>query len=166
MPGRNRAWADLLVNTTLSSGGNVVLNLLTNAPTVDTITAIRIISRLEARAVATDQVEGTQLVDIGIGVTSVEAFAGGITTLPSPVTDTEFPPRGWLYVARRVYQLGLPIISGGGGPIHTVAVFDFDLRAMRKIDKGVLFLAATSTNVDGSAVSLSLTGRVRSLCLT
>ncbi len=141
-------------------------DLLTTSTTVDTLTVNRIIRILQVVVKKTSEVEMMQIIDIGIGVSSLEAFNVGVTGLPDPQTQGDYPPRGWLYVSRRVVQQSLPT---GGTPTamwRQAAVFNFDLRAMRKIDKGVLFLVGFSTTVDGAASSVRLIGRVRALCLT
>ena len=167
MPGRNRAWADqLLANSLTAGGGSIKLNLLENAPTMDTLTAIRIVGELEVAPTPTSEVEFTQIVDIGIGVSSSEAFSIGITALPDPAAETEYPPRGWLYVARQIAVVSLPT---GGTPVAIYrkhAMFKFDLRAMRKIDKGTLFMFMRNTDHAGTATNLTIFGRVRVLCLT
>ena len=103
------------------------------------------------------------LVHVGIGVCSVEAFAIGGTSLPSPGTETDYPPRGWLYLASSLCYRAV-----GAGPIDIVrfAEFQADLRAMRKVDKGVLFLTVVNSAALGASFTIGISGRVRALCLT
>ena len=164
---RNRAWADITIDEGItSSGGRVIKNLLVNAPTVDTLTAVRILGEISFHVQTLSEIEFMQHIDLGIGVASLEAFNVGVTALPDPLTSTEYPPRGWLYIARRVVTQSLPT---GGTPTamyRETARFMFDLRAARKIDKGILFLHAVNTNFDGTDSTVSMIGRVRALCLT
>jgi len=96
---RARAWADTLVNlTVVSAAGQSATDLLANAPTIDTITAVRIVLRLEAYPAVANASDGIQAIDVGIGVTSLEAF--GVNATPDVNTDNEYLPRGWLYVER------------------------------------------------------------------
>jgi len=163
MVSRNRAWADArFIGTVLAAGTPIAANLLVDAPTLDTLTATRIIGDV---TVLYDQastvVDSLSLVECGIGVTSVEAFAAGVGSLPTPDISTEYPPRGWLYCAgQAVYQQ-----AESTGVLSTNARFVFDVGAMRKIDKGVLFVVFTNTNlVIGGA--MRIVGRIRTLCLT
>ena len=160
---RRRAWADQrFASQVIASGSQVVFDLLANAPTIDTMTVARIIGYLQVEQDPSGDNEGSQSIDVGIGVSSVEAFTIGPTALPDPFSETEYPPRGWLYVASK--QASLRLVSGGGTP--TPAIFEFDLGAMRKIDKGVLFLYVRNTASLGTAFTVHLSGRVRSMCLT
>ena len=165
MTQRHRAWADRIFTTVLVAGTGFVSNLLANAPTVDTLTAVRIIGHLEVSPDSTSESEGSVTVDIGIGVASTEAVLIGVTALPDPTQEDEYPPRGWIYVARRRQSQSLPT---GGTPTamwRQDAIFDFDVRAMRKIDKGVLFMFVETNTIDGAG-STRIVGRVRTLCLT
>ena len=166
MVSRNRAWADSRVSgTLLTSGTPLLTDLLVGAPTVDTLTAVRIVGGLTVYQDASSENEGRGYCDVGIGVSSREAFTVGATALPDPTQGDEYPPRGWLYAATKPLTLMLPT---GGTPTamwQIPAVFEFDLRAMRKIDKGVLFMWVEEATVSGTLVTY-ITGRVRVLCLT
>ncbi len=164
MVSRNRAWADTRVlSSTIANSGRSITNLLVDAPTVDTLTAVRIVGSLHAHFDFTSNpVDGEQIIDIGIGVASLEAFNVGFTALPSPRESDEYPPRGWLYVATK------PVLSllAVEGVLHESAIFNFDLRASRKIDKGVLFMFISNIVGRGVGTAILVTGRVRVLCLT
>ena len=161
---RNRAWADQrFAGNSLVAGTGVLVDLLSDAPTVDTLTAVRLVGDVTCQyVVSTTVADSMSIVDVGIGVGSVEAFAAGINSLPNPDVTTEYPPRGWLYVA------SLPVVqilTTDSGIVDQPARFQFDLRAMRKIDKGRLFMMLLNTNlVQGGA--MQVVGRVRTLCLT
>ena len=166
MSQRNRAWADLAFDgTTLVAGVPQAFDLLAGAPEVDTLTAVRIIGNLEiGYLVNTTPSDSLSRVSVGIGVASVEAFAVAATAgLPNPTQTGQYPPRGWLYVqAKAVRQV---VSISGDGLVDHWATFDFDLRAMRKIDKGRLFVIMEQDNiVIGGA--MSVVGRIRTLCLT
>ena len=164
MATRNRAWADIVQNSlTLSSGGFILSNLLVSAPEVDTLTATRIIGDLQVYYDPTSgSVDSAQLIEVGIGVTSSEAFAGGRATVPDPSQGTQYPPRGWLYAAS---QVAWSRVDSAGVQMH-MARFIFDLGAMRKIDKGLLYMMVTSTLGKGAGITTLVSGRVRTLCLT
>ncbi len=105
-------------------------------------------------------VDSLSIVDVGIGVTAVDAFltAGAV---PNPSGSDNYPPRGWLYVATQ------PVAqqAESAGVLNSVARFQFDLGAMRKIDKGVLFLTIIQNNILVGG-SMRVIGRTRVLCLT
>ena len=163
---RNRAWADTLIEELITPGTAIITDLLVGAPTVDTLTAVRIVGEMFCVTQTLSEIEHLETIDMGIGVSSREAFNVGVTGLPDVNNAADYPPRGWLYVARSVVQQSLPT----GGTVTAMwrerAHFKFDLRAMRKIDKGVLFAQWASTNVSGTSSSTSLMGRIRVLCLT
>jgi len=159
---RPRAWADLTFNViALAAGTAQAFNLLTNAPTVDTLTSVRIIVDLTFMySPDVTVVDSLSTVSMGIGVVSVEAFAQGIASLPSPHNGTEFPARGWLYVnTRPVTQQ-----AESTGIISRELRFALDLGAMRRIDKGVLFLVMRQDNIIVGG-TMRVVGRTRVLCL-
>ena len=167
MPGRNRSWADLLLATSVAAGTVSKFDLLAAAPTSDTLTVIRIVGSLQLIGSITSENEYVQFVDVGIGVSSVEAFAvAAAAALPDPRTQTEYPPRGWLYLDRQRADQTVPGGGTAGGVSRTLATFQFDLRAMRKIDKGTLFMVISNVDNSGTSTALVLSGRVRALCLT
>ena len=166
MASRPRAWADQRFNAeTLNVTGNILADLLENAPTMDTLTAVRIIGDImveyDPMSTHSDQLN---VIDVGVGVTSVEAFAVGIMGVPQPHNETEYPPRGWLYVATQSVMNS--ITTGAEAAVMRAARFQFDLRAMRRVDKGILFLAIQSSAGKGTGITTLVTGRVRTLCLT
>ena len=163
---RNRAWADTVFTAvTLGVNGSNLDDLLVNAPTVDTLTAIRIIGDLtiefDPTATRSDQLN---VVHVGVGVTSREAFVAGVNSIPLPNAETEYPPRGWLYVATKSCMS--TIDATNQATESKAAHFEFDIRSMRKIDKGVLFLVVQSILGKGGGVTVLVSGRVRALCLT
>ena len=166
MVSRPRAWADTDINVSLSNGGTFLANLLNDAPTVDTLTVVRMVGGFQAFMASDSEVETFQIIDCGIGVASLEAFNVGVAALPDVDVSTDYPPRGWLYRARRVGGQALPTAATPTAMWRMDATFNFDVRSMRKIDKGVLYMHVLSTNLDGSGGTMKLVGLVRALCLT
>ena len=164
MVSRNRAWADTLFNQTILSPGSMTnQNLLANAPTIDTITAVRIIGHVQVFPQdASLNVQAQQQVTLGIGVSSVEAFAAN--ALPLPDNDTQYPPRGWLYLGAR--SLAFQNSSTFGVEDYDYPEFTFDIRSARKVDKGILFLSMRNNSMFGTAMIVRVSGLVRVLCLT
>ena len=159
---RNRAWADRVLNVNLISGAaSQNFNLLADAPTVDTLTAVRVILHLTCFPEIGDHPDGIQAIHMGVGVASLEAF--NVNALPDPNISTEYPARGWLWVdTGAVYQ----DISTAPLNRYWIAEFKMDVRAMRKIDKGILFLAMVTDLQAGLSFDLRIVGRTRVLCLT
>ena len=163
---RRRAWADFIVNLALVTDVPQSVDLLTQAPDLDTLTVARLIGKLTVwPASMTTQVDSHMIVDIGVGVASVEAFGVAASAgLPIVIAVASAPPRGWLYRSQidvmKVHSTGTTFEIAHAGEDK------FDIGAMRKVDKGVLYLVAQSTLIDGTAMTVDLTGLVRSMCLT
>ena len=142
-----------------------VFDLLSGASTVDSLTAVRIVGSLTFMySPNSTPADSLAIVDVGMGVSSVEAFAVGASALPDPTTDgalTEYPPRGWLYLDTQPVSR----IAETEGVIDHQATFTFDFRAMRKIDKGRLFVIMEQNGIIATG-TLRVIGRVRTLCLT
>ena len=160
---RRRSWADTrLVSITLVSGTPQSFDLLVDAPVSDTLTVTRIIGDVWVMYdPSVTVVDSLSELNLGIGVSSREAFDIGGASLPRPFNTTEYPPRGWLYVNTQ------PVVQSAEatGVLNHMAHFKFDVGAMRKIDKGVLFMTLEQfTLITGGA--MQVLGRLRTLCLT
>jgi len=163
---RRRAWADFFVDLTLVDGVPQCVDFLAQGVNLDTLTVARIIGTLYVQhADLSAQIDNRAKIDIGIGVASVEAFGiAACAGLAIPNGAGSSPPRGWLYrtemVCTKVHATGTT---------YEILIPDkthFDLGAMRKIDKGVLYLVAEQTNDGGTAASVALMGLVRTMVLT
>ena len=163
---RRRSWADFFLQLTLADGVPQCKDLLTQAPDLDTITVARLIAGLTVSPESfTAQVDGRMIIDIGVGVASQEAFAvAGCLGLPIVSAGADSPPRGWLYRGQisceKVHSTGTTYEIMKRGQVN------FDIGAMRKVDKGVLFFIAEANVLGGSAYNVVLTGLVRSMILT
>ena len=163
---RRRAWADFFVSMLLVDAVPQSVDLLTQAPDLDTITVARLVGRLHAQhAGLTTQVDSRMAINIGIGVASVEAFGVAASAgLPIVGSAASQPPRGWLY---RTQMLSTKVHSTGTTyEINEPDMVDFDIRSLRKVDQGRLFLVAESLDIDFTAADIRLTGLIRALCLT
>jgi len=154
--------------TAVSSASFIVDDILSGSASEgsDTITVTRLVGVVNMFTSSTNEVEYTQEVDLGIGVASKEAFLVGGTALPDPNVAGDYPARGWLYISREVAQQAIPT---GGTPTAMYRQnirFQFDIRTMRKVDKGILYVHIRNTNVDGTATLLQTSGRIRALCMT
>jgi len=160
---RARSWADTQLNvTSLITAIPQDFDLLLDAPVVDTLTLIRLIGDFWAMySPNSTVVDSLSQIAVGIGVTSREAFDVGGAALPNPSKPTEYPPRGWLFASSQ------PVVqqAESTGIFVHMAHFKFDLKAMRKIDKGVLFMTLEQNDILVGG-SMRIVGRVRALCLT
>ncbi len=150
------------MDTTITSGADATpRDLLGDLPDVNVKTVTRLIGRLlvypEDRNATLDSV---QRVDLGIGVASEEAFLAGV--VPDPDFSSEYPARGWLWVTTAVM-----VHNNASGTVEDWFYPEilFDVGANRVVDKGRLFLAISNNLSDGSARSVRVTGRIRSLIL-
>ena len=96
---RRCSWADQRFTVAaLVAGTFQAFNLLDNAPVSDTLTVTRIIGDFRVMySPNSTVVDSLSVVDIGIGVGSAHAVSAG--EMPDPTVDSDYPPRGWLYVA-------------------------------------------------------------------
>ena len=164
MPSRPTAWGDTLMSVLIPSAAQMSpLNLLSALTPSDTITVARLIIHLTVvPANLATAGQATQLVDIGIGVAAAEAFNAGV--LPDPNVAGDVPARGWLYADRLVCAHESPSGTLEWGHYSEVRL---DLRASRKVDRGILYIVANNSFLEGGAsFSVRLIGRVRALCLT
>ncbi len=161
---RRRAWADTRFTAqAIANAATVKSDLLVGLSSTETKTVTRILGDLHFSADALAEVEYQQVVDVGIGVVSKEAF--DLETLPDMDAVADYPQNGWVYIATQLCYQSLPT---GGTPTamwRGDARFVFDIRAQRKVDRGVLFLSLLNVGV-GSSTGMEVTGRVRALCLT
>ena len=164
MAHRPRAWADLKFQAQIVSGGIMTpLNILADlgANVLDTVTVTRLIGSLHAFIeMPNPEVQGIMACDLTIGVVGSAGFTAGV---PDPGITSEYPIRGYLYATTK--WIGQNSGANSSQNQHMPA-WDVDLGAMRKIDKGILYVAAKNTLVDGVAFTIRVGGRIRALCLT
>ncbi len=163
---RARSWGDTRVNVSMTSAGAQAspLDLLSELVSSDRITVVRLVGHLYLVPVSlTATNAGIIQTDLGIGVASIEAFnvAGGIPDADDP---TDVPIRNWLWADTLVMYHenagGTEVVAPTFGEVR------FDLRAMRKVDRGRLYLTMVSSSLAGTMFSVRVFGRVRALCLT
>ncbi len=157
---RRRAWADTrFAGSNLAASGTNKTDLLADLSPTETKTVTRLVGHLHLFATVTSEIEYEIAVDVGVGVVSKEAF--DLETLPDAFVTSDYPQQGWVYVANRACYQSL----SGGGVWRADAIFDFDIRSQRKVDRGVLFMVISNTTVLTGA-TIDIHGRVRALCLT
>ncbi len=163
-PRRPRVWVDLHMDANLTAAAASLQDLL-SAAVVDlqTKTVIRLIGRLRAiPSVVANNTVSAQLVSIGIGVTSREAFTAGGVSVPSPAVQTEFPTGGWLYKEQAVL-----VNQQDSGTVEAweFPEFRFDIRASRKVDRGIFFVRVVNTDLLAGSTAIKVAGLVRCLVL-
>jgi len=161
MAHRNRFWIDTLVDATLGAGGQELQSLMTNITSAESrrgLTMVRTLIQLDVAYAVHDAGEGSQHVSLGIGITSQEAFSAGIVSDPQTVTD--HPVGGWCFRSRyRVFGF-----AADQPAIHLVRI-EKDIRAMRKLNNGEMYLVISSAFIEGAAASTRTMGIVRQLWL-
>ena len=162
---RRRAWADtIFTGSNLINGGEIINDIRGSLVALDTMTVVRLIVGLRMTFGVTNELESHQIINFGVGVTSFEAFTAGV--VPNPSASIDYPRDGWLYVATRSAYQTLP----SGASVVTMhrqdAVFEVDMRASRKVDRGILYSVMENDAFEGSAEAVKVTGRIRALFLT
>ncbi len=160
--GRHMFWIDNLENIPVASGAKAEVSLLGTLPESEGrsgMTLMRLILCWDLSYTIHDSGEGQQLVDVGIGIASIEAFGAGV--LSDPEIETEHPQSGWLFRCR------VPIFGfAADQPAVYVRTIERDLRARRKLNNGVAFLSVSNMAESGAASAISLRGITRTLWLS
>ena len=155
-------WSDTLLHTLVGSGGQAAISLVSDFSNEElrlaSLTLMRTIIGIDVAYSVHDSGEGSQLMDIAIGVESQEAFAAGVH--PDPKVGSDHPVRGWVFRARgRVF----------GFAADQPAVYswrlDRDIRSRRKLENGEAFIVIDNTPAEGAAGSVSVSGLIRQLWL-
>jgi len=161
---RRRAWADSRFATFVTTADQVKTDLLAGLAATETKTVTRVIIDMHFNLFETSENEATQVIDLAIGVVSREAFDLG--TFPDANATGDYPQTGWLYVATKPVMSTVPGGGTAGGIWRIDASFMADIRAQRKVDRGVLYMTYNMLALSGTAQSVRVVGRVRVLCLT
>ena len=155
-------WIDSLFGGDVASGGQLLQSLMSGVSVTETrftrMTLLRTIVRLDLAYTVHDAGEGSQQLDIGIAITSQEAFAAA--SVPDPDVQTDFPVRGWVWRSRyRIFGFA------ADQPAVSVRAVDLDLRGRRKLDNGEAYLVANNTAIEGVSSTVRVVGLVRQLWL-
>jgi len=159
MADRARAWSDTRIVEDLAANGFLKKNLLAGLSISQSHTVVRIVLDVWMIPGHAEETEFVNACDLGIGVTSAEAFTA--ETLPDPNAVADYPLSGWMYIATQPVKVSRPT----EGIIHLGAHFKADIRAQRKIDRGVLFAYFDNIAQTGTAQPVTITGRIRALAL-
>ena len=155
---RSTIWVDTIDTITMASGiSGSKLSLLNNldadARRGATLTRMIMCYSFFPTIIANES--GDQMLDIGVGVASKEAFDAG--ALSEPESEQEHPMTGWVYRCRHV--AGNRADLGYNGRIDVQR----DIRAQRKLDTGDLFMVTSNTALSGTASSMRMVFIIRCL---
>ena len=161
MPAK-RLWIDTVTDFSIASGAAANISLMTGVSSTQTrfdqMTLVRTIIGCELAYTVHDFGEGSQVVFLGIGMTSQEAFAAG--SFSDPDVNTDFPVRGW------VWRAGYRIFGfAADQPAVFIRRIDLDLRSQRKLENGEMFLATKNNAHEGATGAVDITGMIRQLWL-
>ena len=155
-------WIDTLFSDDIASGGALLHTLMTGFTSVETrlaqMTLMRTIIGLDIGHAVHDSGEGSQAIDLGIGVAEQDAFAAA--AVPDPQTEGDFPTRGWIFRARgRVFGFA------ADDPTVFTWRIDRDIRSRRKLENGEAYLHVSNQASEGSTGTVRVTGLIRQLWL-
>jgi len=155
---RQTDWIDTVTSLAPASDNQANVSLISGlAPSnMRGTTLIRTIIRLGISSATVAGAWGVQTLDMGIGITSQEAFAAG--ALPDPNVAGDRPPRGWVWRDRVVVAQ-----NGDAGPI--VSHVRADIRASRKVENGELFFIVWNTAGEGTSFTVNVRILIRALIL-
>jgi len=107
--------------------------------------------------------DGFQKAAIGIGIVTAQAFATGISAMPTPLTDIEW--EGWMFHKLET-NLYVPAATEdfSSGPA-TVRVVDIDTKAMRKIGADEVLFGAVELGTEVGAATATFVAHTRMLVL-
>ncbi len=155
-----KIWIDTHLDNPILVGTQLLRSLMTGVSATQTrfdrMTLLRTIIGFDVGNIIHDSGEGSQEFHIGIGVASQEAFALG--AISDPVTDTDFPTRGWIW--RATYRT---FGFAADQPTIFTRRVDLDIRAKRKLENGEAFVVADNIDHEGVSSSLQILGLIRQL---
>ncbi len=155
-------WIDSHLNVTTVSGDKKENSLMTGFSPGDTrlarMTLLRTIIGLDVAYTVHDSGEGSQLMSMGIGIATNEAFTAG--SLPLPNLATSFPRLPWIWRAQyRIFGFA------ADQPTIFTRRIDLDIRAKRKLENGIAFINWLNLAKEGVASAVEVTGIIRLLWL-
>ena len=94
---------------------------------------------------------------LGIGIVTADAFAVGITAMPSPVDDIDW--EGWMYYS--LFSMINPLAATANSQDNLVIRKEIDSKAMRKIGVNeIIFAGIEVTEVGASGLEARLATRM------
>ena len=155
---RKTAWKDSLFNKIVASGAaGSASSLLGDWINVDTRgnTLVRMIMCYSVTPEVPHAVTGLQTLDMGIATTSQEAFAAGVVPDANAASDEPLGP--WVFRCRHL------VANHSALSIYAFSEINRDLRAMRMIGNGELYLTLSNSIISGVAFDVRWHGIIRCL---
>jgi len=159
---RATTWRDTFISSTIVADAAqtpIALSDVTVPKLEANDTVIRVLLMLQFCEAALNTAKAVISMNIGVGVTSQEAFSAGTTAMPDVNITVDKPRLGWLVRG----ELMVPSSGSDATRPVPVAVYERDIRAMRKVENGVLFLLLRSNTELGTGFSSFARGLVRCL---
>ena len=132
--------------TQVTSSGALIVGAGASA-TDDGLTLVRTRGSFDMQIADTAGISDAIIGAMGIGIVTAEAFAIGITAVPSPITDDVWD--GWLFHQYFGYSPGLIISTTLVSAGYRIPV---DSKAMRKLDFGDTIFFGLETVETGTVV--------------
>ena len=155
-----RVWIDTRVNSDVAVGGQTFQSLMTGITETrfERMTLLRTIIGLDLARTVHDSGEGSEVLSVGIGIVSQEAFDA--SAIPEARLNTDYPTRGWVWRAQ--YRIW-------GFAADQPAVFtkriDLDMRSQRKLDNGASMIVYDLEALEGANSTCRVMGLIRQLWL-
>jgi len=161
MPNRRRTkWEDTHIATTIAAGATSLGVAIDGTPSGDDaqgLTLTRMLGELSFMSTTVAGAWGVQVLTMGVGGSSRVAFTAD--SLPTPNSNVEQPPRGW------VWKTSVAVAQNGAGAPVVMERVHFDIRAQRKLDGGRLWIVFVNVNLQGTSASVLVSGLIRVLFL-
>ena len=156
---RRTTWEDTAFAVGIATGAQqlTALDGVLSQADAQGLTLTRMIIDLSCFSSTVAGAWGVQRLALGVGIASREALAA--SAVPDPNTDTEEPPRGW------VWKTTVAIAQNGiGTPVVTARIM-VDNRAKRRLDSGRLYIALNNDAELGTTFAVRIIGNIRALFL-
>ena len=118
-------------------------------PLIPGLTLIRMRGMVEYALVAASAAQDSIVYGFGIGMTEVEAFTAGAGSVPSPITDAEWP--GWLFVDYGTMSTSVGALAVGD-PSENPRRVEIDTKAMRKFRLNSVVFAVVEAGEVGTCI--------------
>ena len=148
---RRTRWLDVIAGSDLNSGGFVNTRIDESLGREHLVGHTVMAMRLSffAQPTSPAAVNGTQVLDWGIGVIERDAFS--INAVPDPNVPGDRPPLGWMARGR----ITVPDEVGGNNSALYQYPPDQLIKSRRRIHNGVLLLSATNSSLVGTAFNVT-----------
>ncbi len=150
-------WIDTFFNKDVGTAATTIDSLMTNVSATQSRrgwTMVRTIIGIDFAYTVHDSGEGSQVIAMGIGVASQEAFAA--SAISDPQTSMDHPTSGWVFrTAFRVFGFA------ADQPTIFVRRIEKDIRAKRKIQNGEMFFTVDNDPLEGVAAAIRMVGYIR-----